>query len=139
MFKMRKSPEPQTPSAVSVDVPAAAVVVVPQRRPDDVPTTHACGVVEPATYEVPDLAALSPEEVDALIARAEAERADGEPGCAHLVVTCDLRSGLVNHHVPCSTGAEALVLARQLVAEKRERTPGRPFTVRVTPLLPHRP
>lgn len=90
-----------------------------------------------AVYEVGDFTGLDADQVTDLLARAENDAAYGLPGCAHLVVTCDLWTGLVNHHVPCSTGLEALGLAAAIVAEKRTEDPERPFTVTVTPLLPH--
>lgn len=92
---------------------------------------------EHAAYEIGDFAGLDESQVAELRARAQADAAYGLPGCAHLVVTCDLRTGLVTHHVPCSTGLEALELAEQVVAGKRAEDPERAFTVTVTPLLPH--
>jgi hypothetical protein len=90
-----------------------------------------------AVYDVADYAALADDEVAALAARAEQDAAAGLAPCPHLVVTQDLSTGVVNHHVPCSSGLEALALAGHLVEEKRAAEAGRPFTVTVMPLLPH--
>jgi hypothetical protein len=91
----------------------------------------------PATYPVDDLLALDNDDVAALLERARADQEAGTPSCAHLVITRDLRTGVVNHYVPCVSGAEALRLATDVAAEKLASDPQREFTVTVTPLLPH--
>ncbi|HET6154192.1 MAG TPA: hypothetical protein VFE15_14690 [Marmoricola sp.] len=91
----------------------------------------------PTTYPVDDLVSLGEEKVAALIAQAHADQETGLATCPHLVITRDLRTGVVNHYVPCATGAEALRLAVDVVAEKLASDPQREFTVTVTPLLPH--
>lgn len=90
-----------------------------------------------ATYPIDDYAALDGEQVAALVARAEADLANQVAGCAHLVVTRDLGSGQVQHHVPCTSGKEALALAAHVLADKRAEDPDGAFTITVTPLLPH--
>lgn len=101
------------------------------------PSVEAPQATSRAVYEIGDFAGLDPDQVAEVRARAAADAAYGLPGCAHLVVTCDLRTGLVTHHVPCSSGLEALELAEQVVAAKRAEDPEQAFTVKVTPLLPH--
>ncbi|MFL6158359.1 MAG: hypothetical protein ACJ72D_19885 [Marmoricola sp.] len=94
-------------------------------------------VVERAAYAVEDYVALGTDELAALLARIEADTARGAVACAHLVITRDLRSGVVHHFVPCGSATEALALAARVADEKTAEDPERPFTVTVTPLLPH--
>ena len=121
-----------------VETPVEDVVesVVPDQRSAPEPVA-AAPVAATAVYEVADFAALDEQDVAALAQQADDDAAAGMSGCAHLVVTQDLSTGVVNHHVPVGSGREALALAAQIVAEKRAGEAGRPFTVTVTPLLPH--
>ncbi|MET3963173.1 hypothetical protein ABIE44_003107 [Marmoricola sp. OAE513] len=118
---------------------AAPARAATRRRPYVAPLLKIRSDLKPATVEVADFAALDEAGAVDLLQRARDAAAAGRAACAHLVVTCDLRTGLVNHHVPCSSGVEALELAAQVVADRRATQPHRPFTVTVTPLLPHLP
>ena len=104
-----------------------------QKSPTPDPVLHAGRAV----YAIDDFSALDDDQVAALRRRAESDVANGLVGCAHLVFARDLRTGLVNHHVPSSNGLEALELAEQVTAERRASEPEDTFTVTVTPLLPH--
>jgi hypothetical protein len=90
-----------------------------------------------ATYAVDDFVSLDDAALAELVGRAHADADRGLPSCAHLAITRDLRSGVVNHYVPCASAIEAFALASQIVAEKRTEDPEREFTVTITPLLPH--
>lgn len=130
MFKRPKSPDAHVP-AWDRRLEATALTLAAGPRIPEQPTGRH------AIYEVGDFASLESDQVAELRERAEADDVNGLRSCAHLVVTCDVRTGLVTHHVPCSDGREALQLAEQIVAEKRTEDPEFAFTVKVTPLLPH--
>lgn len=139
MFKRSKTPPPDQHRPMGYEWLAleqqaprepGAPTAVAERRPASPPAGR-------AVYEIPDFAKLTDEDVYALKQQAAADIESGLVGCAHLVFTRDLGTGIVNHHVPCSNGSEALLLAVRVVAEKRAERPKRRFTVTVTPLLPH--
>lgn len=130
MFKRPKSPDAHVPAWERPRDVTALTLARGPRIPEQPTGRH-------AIYEVGDFAGLDADQIDELLHRAETDFVNGLRGCAHLVVTCDVRTGLVTHHVPCSDGREALQLAGQVVAEKRAEDPDVAFTVKVTPLLPH--
>jgi hypothetical protein len=128
VFKKLKSPR-------LIESPAPGVEPVVTTMP--APDVRRTPVRGKAVYEIADVTVLTQDEISARTRQAQDDRASGLLACAHLVVTRDLSTGVVNHHVPCSSGLEAIELAVQVAEEKRTAEPGRAFAVTVMPLLPH--